>query len=74
MSTASLPDRLLKVTEVAERLSLSRSAIYGLMESGQLGYVKIGKSRRVPLGAIERLVRESSVNVGDTSQANDGCP
>ena len=37
---------LATVREVADYLSLSRSKLYGLMYSGQLPYVKLGKCRR----------------------------
>lgn len=53
--------RLLRVPEVAERLSLSRSKVYQMMEAGQLGYLKFGKSRRVPLEAVEQLVQRSRI-------------
>jgi excisionase family DNA binding protein len=63
MSTATFsPDsRLVRVTEVARHLSLSRSAVYGLMDKGNLPFVKIGKCRRVPLEAVEKLVRDSTI-------------
>ena len=44
---ASKAPQLARVAEVAKYLTLSRSKIYQLMESGGLPYVKIGKSRRV---------------------------
>ena len=63
MSTATFSEetRLVRVREVAKHLSLSRSGVYGLMDCGILPYVKIGKSRRVPLEAVEKLVRESTI-------------
>lgn len=56
-----VPEKLLKVGEVARCLNMSRSGIYGLMETGRLSYVKIGKSRRVPLEAVKRLVAQNTV-------------
>jgi excisionase family DNA binding protein len=44
------------VTKVAEFLSLSRSKVYDLMDSGHLPYVKLGKSRRVRWADVLRLV------------------
>ena len=41
------------VLEAAELLSLSRAHVYRLIEIGELGSVKIGKSRRV---SAEQLV------------------
>lgn len=53
--------KLLKIGEVAECLNMSRSGVYGLMDSGRLSYVKIGKSRRVPLEDVQRLVAHNTV-------------
>lgn len=52
---------LLTVQEVALMLTLSRSMVYNLMERGSLAYVKIGRTRRIPVQEVERLVRESLV-------------
>ena len=55
-------ERLLRVTQVAERLALSRSTVYNLMERGELAYVKIGRARRIPPDEINRLIRESLID------------
>lgn len=52
---------LLTVQEAALMLTLSRSMVYSLMERGALAYVKIGRTRRIPVQEVERLVRESLV-------------
>ncbi|MFV0444102.1 MAG: helix-turn-helix domain-containing protein [Planctomycetaceae bacterium] len=52
---------LLTVQEAALMLTLSRSMVYNLMERGSLAYVKIGRTRRIPVQEVERLVRESLV-------------
>jgi excisionase family DNA binding protein len=63
MANAEFPveSRLVRVAEVAKHLSLSRSKIYQLMDAGELAYVKFGKSRRVPMDAVEKLVHSSTV-------------
>ncbi|MFI5398499.1 MAG: helix-turn-helix domain-containing protein [Candidatus Binatia bacterium] len=48
-------DGLAGVREAAKFLSLSRSTLYALMESGQLVYVKIGRARRIPRRALIEL-------------------
>ncbi len=53
---------LLTVQVAAQRLALSRSMLYNLMERGDLAYVKIGRARRIPLAEIDRLVHESLVS------------
>jgi excisionase family DNA binding protein len=52
-STAS---RLLTIAEAAEALRISRSSVYRLFDSGQLGWVQIGASRRVTTTEIERFI------------------
>lgn len=46
---------LLSVGEAARFLSLSRSTLYELMESGRLVYVKLGRARRIPRRAVVAL-------------------
>ncbi len=45
-------DGMLTVDAAAKFLSLSRTTIYDMMESGDLPYVKFGRSRRVPRRAL----------------------
>ena len=57
MQRGSLMEKLLyTASETGAKLSMSRSMVYVLMASGQLESVQIGKSRRVPAGAIESFV------------------
>jgi excisionase family DNA binding protein len=48
-------DGLDRVGEAARFLKLSVSTIYGLMDRGDLPYVKLGKSRRIPHRAVVEL-------------------
>ena len=55
---ALVADGLMTVTEAAKFLRLSRSSVYALMENGELAFVKIGRSRRIPRrGVVELAVR-----------------
>ncbi|HUF53687.1 MAG TPA: helix-turn-helix domain-containing protein [Dehalococcoidia bacterium] len=47
---------LLTVEQAAERLAIKRTHLYWLLLSGKLPSVKIGKSRRIPVSAIEEFV------------------
>ena len=47
---------LLTVSEAAAALRISRSSIYRLFESGELGWVQIGASRRVTSAEIHRFI------------------
>jgi excisionase family DNA binding protein len=56
--------KLLKASDVANTLSISRSFAYSLLESGQLPTIKIGRTLRVRVQDLEayiesNLVRES---------------
>ena len=52
-------DGLLTVQEAAGFLRVSRSTIYLLMDRGELAFVKLGRSRRIPrLAVIELAARE----------------
>jgi excisionase family DNA binding protein len=44
------------IKEAADFLRLSRSKVYELMESGELPFVKIGRSRRVRWAHLEQFV------------------
>src|SRR5436190_1596406 len=47
---------LLRIPEVAERLGLSRTSVYKLINSGHLPSVSIGRARRIPTSAVEEYV------------------
>ncbi|MBL8798911.1 MAG: helix-turn-helix domain-containing protein [Planctomycetia bacterium] len=50
-----LQDGLEKVPEAARFLCLSRSKVYQLMDRGELPYVQLGRSRRIPRRALVQL-------------------
>ena len=52
---------LLRPTEAAERLGLSRARLYELLASRQIGSVKIGASRRVPVTELEAFVERLAI-------------
>ena len=54
-AAALVEDGLVKVSEAAAFLRLSKSTIYELMNNGTLAYTKIGRSRRIPRRALVRL-------------------
>ncbi len=47
---------LLRPEEAAQRLGVSRSVVYELMADGRLDSIRIGKSRRIPVRALEHFV------------------
>ena len=54
---ATINRLLLTIEEAADRLSLGRTTTYGLVNRGDLASVKIGKSRRITVDALERYVQ-----------------
>lgn len=50
------PGRLLRVEEAAEYLAMSRARVYELMAAGEIRSVTIGRSRRIPLSALDDFV------------------
>ena len=52
-----LDQGLVRIGEASVYLALSRSTIYGMMDAGQLPYVKLGRSRRIPRQALIELAR-----------------
>ena len=50
---------LLKISQAAAFLGLSRSKIYAMIAAGELESTKIGGSRRVPRHAVEQLAARS---------------
>jgi excisionase family DNA binding protein len=47
---------LVRVEEAARLLSLSRSTIYEMLDSGELPSVRRGSSRRIPTAALREWV------------------
>lgn len=66
-SVLSVDTRLIRVSEVARHLSLSRSTIYQMMDRGELPYVKLRKSRRVPFEAVEQLISKNLVAASEST-------
>lgn len=50
--------RLYRVSDASQLLSLSRSTIYTLLESGRLRSVKEGRSRLIPGTAIAEYIAQ----------------
>ena len=57
-------NQLLKIPAVAQRLSLSRSKVYGLIADGKIKTLKIDKSVRVSEEALQSFI--------DDIEGNDG--
>ncbi len=50
-------DEYLTVAEVAQRLKVTRQAVYNWIKDGRLRAVKVGTSVRIPLEAVRAFLR-----------------
>jgi len=59
------PPTLLTVEAAAERLSLGRTTMFGLIRTGEVHSVRVGRLRRIPVTALQayadRLSAEQNV-------------
>jgi len=56
-----LKEGLARISDACEFLAMSRSSVYKLMDSGELRFAKIGKSRRVAWEDLRSLVERCLV-------------
>jgi excisionase family DNA binding protein len=54
--TPPLEPLLVRVEEAARLLSLSRSAVYELLDRGELPSVRYGAARRIPLAGLREWI------------------
>jgi excisionase family DNA binding protein len=57
--SATRPDYLLTVADVASRLSVSTKTIRRMIARGELAVVRIGRSIRIDPEVIEKIVRQN---------------
>jgi excisionase family DNA binding protein len=53
----TVPRHAFSIDEAARSMSLSRRALYNLIDSGALRMIKVGRRRLVPSSELERLCR-----------------
>ena len=49
---------LLKPREVAEALRIGRSLVYGMLASGELPSIRVGRCIRVPKASLEKWIND----------------
>ena len=57
--------KLLKLSEVAEILRVSRATVLRLIKTGQLRAIKVGKQWRVPEEALKALIGGEGAKGGE---------
>lgn len=55
----NVPPRFLQIADVAETLNISARQAYGLVTSGELPAIKIGKSWRVEVAELETYIERA---------------
>lgn len=63
---------LLRVEEAAEAMSVGRSKAYELVRAGQVPSVRIGRSVRVPVAALEAWINERAAAAASDTGPEDG--
>ena len=58
----------LDIDEAAKRLSLSPRTVATLIAKGELGSLKVGRRRIIPLGALEEFLRRDHTTQSDTTK------
>jgi excisionase family DNA binding protein len=64
---------LLRISEAAEMLGISRSKAYEMIKAGELPHVRIRHTLRVPLGSLRRWIeaKEEAAQAGEPGAANE---
>jgi len=60
---------LLKATEAGKLLGLGRSKVFAMVAAGELPVIRIGRSVRIPRQALERWIRDQTIEVGQRREA-----
>jgi excisionase family DNA binding protein len=60
---------LLKATEAGKLLGLGRSKVFAMVAAGELPVIRIGRSVRIPRQALERWIRNQTIEVGQRSES-----
>lgn len=64
--SVAVPPLLLTPVQAAATLGISRTRIFALLARGDIESVQIGRSRRIPIGALESFVAGLRQEVTDT--------
>ncbi len=60
---------LLKPMEAAEMLGIGRSRTYEMLAQGELPSIRIGRSVRIPVDALQLWIREQETGAGISNSA-----
>jgi excisionase family DNA binding protein len=55
---------LLTITHAAKKLGIARGSLYKLIDTGSIGYVRVGADRRVPMSEIDEWIAHNTIKAG----------
>lgn len=73
MSEETIPRLLYGIDRTAAMLDCGRSAVYGLIDSGQLTRVKLGRRSLITAESLSAYVQRLTAKVGSGEPADDVC-
>jgi excisionase family DNA binding protein len=56
--------RLLRADEVVDLTGWSRAKVYAMAHAGEIPSLRVGRSVRIPLAALERWIEENTTGGG----------
>ena len=59
-STELIPYKLLSISEAARLLGIGKDNVYSLLGTGQLGFIEIGKRKKIPMMAINNYIIQNT--------------
>lgn len=59
---------LLKPTEVAEILRIGRSLVYGMLASGELPSIRVGRCIRIPSELLQQWLKDQEYQSSETKR------
>lgn len=58
-TNSQLADGLVRVTDAAKYLAVSRGHVYRMMDSGKLAWVQLGDARRIAMRSVVEYVNKN---------------
>ena len=65
---------VLTAGEAAQELGIGRSTMYGLIASGEIPTILVGRRRRVPVGELQDWIKRQTARDGSRSGPVSGRP
>lgn len=63
--------KLYSITEAAKKLGISRNTLSRLIASGDIGYIKINKRKKIPQSSLEEFINQKTIRYDSTISGQD---